>query len=178
MTTTYIALLRGINVGGNHKLPMTDLRTMVAEVGARSVRTYIQSGNVVFDHDSDTPASLEAELARSITASAGFAVPVTLRTAEELSTIFAGAPFPTSEPTQLHVSFLDQPPPTGAFATVDRAAFAPEDFALSGRDLYLYLPGGMARTKLPRALGLYTTLAATTRNWRTVMSLRDLAIES
>ena len=178
MTTTYIALLRGINVGGHHKLPMAELRAMVADAGARRVRSYIQSGNVVFDHDSDAPASLEAELGRSITASTGFAVPVTLRTAQELTTIVAGAPFPTSEPTQVHVSFLDQPPPTGAFDTVDRAAFAPEDFALSGRDLYLYLPNGMARTQLPRALGLYTKLAATTRNWRTVVSLRDLATES
>jgi uncharacterized protein (DUF1697 family) len=173
--TTYVALLRGINVGGNRKITMADLRTMFAAAGAENVTTYIQSGNVVFRHSADTPGRLTSDLERQITVATGFEVPLTLRTAEELATVIAGTPFPTTEPTQLHVTFLDAPAPAGAFDGVDRAAFAPEDFAVSGRELYLYLPHGMARTKLPQALGLYRRHAATTRNWRTVVTLHDLA---
>jgi uncharacterized protein (DUF1697 family) len=169
----YVALLRGINVGGRHSVKMADLRAQFLEAGAADVTTYIQSGNVVFRH-SARPSALTRHLEAHLTAAAGFEVPVTLRTAEELATVVAGAPFPTTEPTQLHVSFLDEPPPSGAFASVDRDAFAPEDFAAAEREVYLYLPNGIGRTKLVQALGLTSRLTATTRNWRTVERLLGL----
>ena len=172
--TMQVALLRGVNVGGKHKLAMADLRAAVAAAGAEEVSTYIQSGNVVFRWPGEAPTTLSADLERAIEAAAGFAVPVTLRSAGELAAVVAGAPFPTDEPTHLHVSFLREPPPPDTFASVDRAAFAPEEFAVAGRDLYLYLPNGMARTKLPQALGLGSRVEATTRNWRTVVTLHEL----
>jgi uncharacterized protein (DUF1697 family) len=173
--TTQVALLRGINVGGRHQLAMADLRAAFSAAGALDVSTYIQSGNVVFRWPGRSPATLRADLEARLEAVAGFAVPVTLRSDAEMAAVVAGAPFPTDEPTHLHVSFLQEPPGPAAFASVDRAAFAPEDFAVAGRDLYLFLPHGMARTKLPQALGLTSRVPATTRNWRTVVALRDLA---
>ena len=172
--TVYVALLRGINVGGKRKVPMADLRTAVAEAGGRDVATYIQSGNVVFRHPSEEKR-LTPELEAAIAATAGFDVPVTLRTADELGAVVGACPFPTSEPTQLHVSFLDEVPPADAFDAVDRAAFAPEDFAVIGREVFLHLPNGIGRTKLVQALRLYTRHPATTRNWRTVVTLHELA---
>jgi uncharacterized protein (DUF1697 family) len=174
--TVYVALLRGVNVGGHHQLPMADLRAAVAQAGAEDVSTYIQSGNVVFRHGAKAPR-LTRELQEAIAATAGFDVPVTLRTAKELRAVVEATPFPVSEPTRLHVSFLDETPPAGAFDSVDRAAFAPEDFSVVGREVYLHLPSGIGRTKLVQALGLYTRHPATTRNWRTVVTLRDRSAE-
>ena len=173
--TVYVALLRGINVGGNRKLAMADLRDAIAGAGGSDVATYIQSGNAVFRHPGKA-RPLTPKLEAAIAGIAGFDVPVTLRTADELAAVIASTPFPTSEPTQLHVSFLDEPPPAGAFDAIDRAGLAPEDFALIGREVFLHLPNGIGRSKLPQALGLYTRHPATTRNWRTVVTLHDLAV--
>jgi len=172
---TYVALLRGINVGGRHKVAMADLEDLFAEAGGKSIVTYIQSGNVVFTHVARSPDKLGADLARRIEAMTGFTVPVVVRTAAELAAVVANNPFPGREST-LHVTFLSADPPPGALDAVDAAAFAPEEFALVGREIYLHLPNGMARTKLPQALDVFST-PVTTRNWRTVCKLVDLSPE-
>ncbi len=173
--TTFIALLRGINVGGKHKVAMADLRAIFADAGGENVTTYIQSGNVVFTHPARPPDKLGADLEQRIEARTGFAVAVVLRTARQWAAVVRDNPFPGKE-THLHVTFLSSDPTAGALDSVDAAAFAPEEFELVGRQLYLYLPNGMARTKLPKALDVFTT-PVTTRNWRTVSKLAELAPE-
>jgi uncharacterized protein (DUF1697 family) len=172
---TYLALLRGINVGGKRSVKMADLSRWCHDTGCQDVRTYIQSGNVVCRHTTRSGDALAARLAEVLGERAGFAIPVTVRSAAQWAQVVRDNPFSERDPAHLHVSFLDGPPPPGAFDGIDRAAFGSEDFAVIGREVYLHLPAGMARTKLPQALGLYRRMAATTRNWRTVLTLQDLA---
>jgi len=171
--TTFVALLRGINVGGRHKVAMADLRAAFADAGCEGVTSYIQSGNVVFEHAGGAD-ELGVELEGRIEAMTGFAVAVVLRTGAEMAAVVRDNPFPGVEPTKLHVIFLSSDPAPGALDRVDAASFAPEEFVLAGRQLYLHLPNGMARTKLPRALDVFPT-PVTTRNWRTVLRLAELA---
>ncbi len=172
--TAFVALLRGINVGGNRKVAMADIRALFADAGGDNVTTYIQSGNVVFTHPARSSDELGVDIERRIEAQTGFAVAVVLRTAAELASVVRDNPFPGVEPTQLHVTFLSSDPPAGALDSVDAAAYAPEEFELVGRQIYLHLPNGMARTKLPKALDVFSA-PVTTRNWRTVLKLAELA---
>ena len=174
---TYVALLRGINVGGNRMIKMADLRAVFTAAGGTDVVTYIQSGNVVFSHAARSERTLATELEKRLVKAAGFKVPVVLRTAAQLARVIADCPFPDADADHLHVAFLATPPP-GTAPAVDARAFAPERHAVVGRELYLHLPGGMGRSKLaaavlakPKAIGA----AATARNWRTVLKLNELA---
>jgi uncharacterized protein (DUF1697 family) len=172
--TTWLALVRGINVGGNRKLPMADLRAVFAEAGATDVVTYIQSGNVVFEHAARAPEKLSAELAARIEAATGFAVPVMLRSARKWAEVVANNPYPGIDPTRLHVVSLASEPAPGALDGIDAPAFAPEEFTPIGRELYLHLPDGMGRAKLPPALDRAVGVPGTARNWRTVLKLQEL----
>lgn len=174
-STSRIALLRAINVGTGRKVPMADLRALLQAAGATNVETYIQSGNIVFDHEGRDDAALRADLEARLEAAFGFAIPVLLRTPDDLVTLVAANPFPGTEPTRPLVSFLLDPPPAGAFDEIDAAAFAPEEFVLAGREIYLHLPDGSGRAKLPQALARAHRTPETTRNWRTVLALIDLA---
>jgi uncharacterized protein (DUF1697 family) len=174
---TYVALLRGINVGGSRMIKMADLREVFLAADAADVATYIQSGNVVFTHPGRSESTLTAELEKRIAKAAGFPVPVMLRTAGQLARVIEDSPFPDADAEHLHVAFLAARPPANAPA-IDGRVFAPERYAAVGRELYLYLPGGMGRSKLaaavlakPKAIGA----AGTARNWRTVLKLNELA---
>lgn len=172
--TTYIALLRGINVGGNRKIRMADLSALLVEAGCGDVTTYIQSGNAVFTHPSRSPTKLTGDLEDRIAAAHGFDVPVVLRTAAEWVDVIARNPYPDVEPTLLHACFFAGRPDAAALEKVDRAKFEPETFTVSGREIYLHLPNGMGRSKL--TVGMNKVLApATARNWRTVEKLHELA---
>ena len=173
----YVALLRGINVGGNRMVKMADLREVFVAAGARDVATYIQSGNVVFTHAARSQPMLAAELEKRIARVAGFPVPVVLRSAGELAQVIEDTPFPDADADHLHVAFLTTRPPANV-PQIDARVFAPERCAVVGRDLYLYLPNGIGRSKLaaavlarPRAIGA----GGTARNWRTVLKLSELA---
>ncbi len=172
MTTTSVALLRGINVGGNRKLPMKDLSGWMERAGFEGVRTYIQSGNVVFSHGARPEEELRTELEALIASRAGFDVPVMVRPASELAAVVDANPFPGVEPTRLHVGFLTEPPDPAAVAAVDPATWAPEEFVVIGREIYLHLPDGMGRAQLPPRLKILAP--ATARNWRTVTALLEL----
>jgi uncharacterized protein (DUF1697 family) len=173
---TFVALLRGINVGGNRIIKMADLRDMFAAAGARDVETYIQSGNVVFGHAARSTAKLAADLERQLAADAGFPVSVVLRTAAELAGVVAANPFGKADVELLHVSFLATALPADALAAVDAKAFAPERYAVAAREVYLHLPGGMGRSKLVGAVMKVKAMApATARNWRTVLTLNEMA---
>jgi uncharacterized protein (DUF1697 family) len=174
VVTTYVALLRGVNLGGHHRLAMGDLRACVEAVGGADPVTYIQSGNVVFDHPARGAEALRADLEASIGAAAGFAVPVTLRTASQWAAVVRANPYPRAGPTQLHVAFLNRKPPAAAWRGFDPKPFAPEECTRRGREVYLYLPNGMGRAKLPSALRALRE-PATARNWNSVLALHDLA---
>jgi uncharacterized protein (DUF1697 family) len=168
--TVWVALLRGVNVGGKAKVAMPALRSAIESAGATEVRTYIQSGNVVFTHAARSAATLEGELEQRIHAAFGFDVPVLLRNAPQMRAVVDANPYPGTEGTKLHVVFLRDPPDAAALAKVHVARFAPEELTVVGRELYLHLPHGIGRAKLPPALGKVPGVA-TARNWNTVTKL-------
>ena len=174
MSTMYLALLRGINVGGKNKLPMADLRSLFADAGCRDVQTYIQSGNVLFRAEPAAVASLPDLLAARIAARFGYRVPVLLRTVQELGDVVGNNPFIAAGAAEdaLHVLFLAGEPGVRAVAALDPDCSPPDAFAVHGREVYLHLPNGAGRTKL--TTGYFDTKLATIstgRNWRTVTTL-------
>ncbi|MEU9981598.1 DUF1697 domain-containing protein [Streptomyces sp. NPDC050856] len=180
MTTKYAALLRGINVGGHKKVPMAELRTLLAERGHGDPRTYLQSGNAVFTSASGADESaLAADLEQAVEERFGFRVDCLVRGGPYLRAIADDCPFPAAglAGKQLHVTFFSGPVEPRRFAALDPDAFRPEEFRLGDRALYLYAPEGLGRSKLADALGrpaLLKGLTATTRNWNTVAKLVEL----
>ena len=179
MTTTYAALLRGINVGGSRKVPMADLRTLMEGLGHDGVRTYLQSGQAAFTADHGDEESLAAELAAAIEKRFGFTVDVIVRDHAYLKAIADNCPFPAAEleAKQLHVTYFSAPVDADRFAEIDPEAYLPEEFRLGDRALYLYAPDGLGRSKLAVGLSrprLNKGLIATTRNWNTVVKLVEL----
>lgn len=169
---TYIGLLRGVNVGGHAKLPMTKLREVVESLGHTEVQTLIQSGNVVFSSPRKvTPGSIESALEREL----GLAVPVLLRTPADLQRILAANPFPGADPSALHVGFMSRKPPAAAVRELDPARFAPEEVAVEGLEVYFHLPNGIGRAKLPPYVGRRLGVQTTVRNWQTVSKLLEIA---
>ena len=174
MTTRYVALLRGINVGGRTKVGMGDLRRLFTDLGHGNVTTYIQSGNVLFD-TTGPAARIATGIEERIAADLGLSVTVILRSAAELERVAGANPFVGRVPddSKLHVTFLARPPT----ATVEPPAGVTDELAVAGREVYLHCPGGYGRTKLDNAfferrLGV----PATTRAWRTVGKLRELIV--
>jgi uncharacterized protein (DUF1697 family) len=179
MTTTYAALLRGINVGGAKKVPMADLRTLMESLGHDEVRTYLQSGQAVFASAHGDEESLAAELTGAIEKRFGFAVDVIVRDHAYLKAIADACPFPAAEleAKQLHVTYFSAPVDAERFAEIDQAAYLPEEFRLGDRALYLYAPNGLGRSKLAEHLSkprINKGVIATTRNWNTVVKLVEL----
>jgi uncharacterized protein (DUF1697 family) len=172
---THVALLRGINVGGKNKLPMKELAAIFAALGCGDVRTYVQSGNVVFTAES--VAGLAGHIAVEIEGRLGLRVPAILRTAAELRRVVESNPFLKAGVAAelLHVYFLEcEAPAKERVKALDYGRSPGDSFVVSGREIYLHLPNGVARTKLTNAyfdrqLGTVSTL----RNWRTVMTLAE-----
>jgi uncharacterized protein (DUF1697 family) len=175
--TTYVALLRGINVGGNSKVGMADLWRVFVTLGHADVQSYLQSGNVIFSSAADASSRSTEEIERRVARDLGVTVTVLLRSANELAQIVAGNPFVGREtdPTKLHVTFLADAPGHEGAARLETAGAEPDELALVGREVFLHCPNGYGRTKLNNAfLERRLGVAATTRNWRTVTALRDL----
>ena len=176
----HVALLRGINVGGKNSLPMKELAAMFAEAGCEDVRTYIQSGNVVFRAAADVAARVPAQVAEAIKERRGLRVPVVTRTAAELRAVRDHNPFlkDGADTVALHVMFLDEEPSKERVAKLDPDRSPGDTYALRGREIYLHCPNGLARTKLTndyfdRALGTTSTV----RNWNTVQRLLEMTQE-
>ncbi|WP_298432353.1 DUF1697 domain-containing protein [uncultured Jannaschia sp.] len=164
---TLIALLRAVNVGGTSKLPMAELRAMAEAEGFGAVRTYIRSGNLVFETDRGQD-HVKTALETRLEAYAGRPVGVILRTAEEMSAILAANPFPDAERSKVGVLFLDAAPPPD---TCDAAKWhADEEIALGTREVFVHYPSGMGRTKLR----LPAMADGTMRNVNTVAKLADM----
>jgi uncharacterized protein (DUF1697 family) len=173
----YVAMLRGINVGGHKKVPMKDLALVAEGVGANDVRTYIQSGNLVLS-SSLSAAPLTQALEAAIATRFGFAVPVQLRTKAQLSHVAVGNPFLKKglDEATLHVTFLDAAPKKSAIDAISELAFAPDTLVVAGREIYLSCPEGYGNTKLHN--GFFEKrlkVGATTRNWKTVVTLLEMA---
>jgi uncharacterized protein (DUF1697 family) len=170
----YVALLRGVNVGGRSKVPMAALKAGLEELGLDDVATYIQSGNVVFRASGGRDA-LASRIEKRIEADFGVAPKVILRTPAEVRRVVAANPF-GSDVSKLHVLFLERKPPAAAVKQLDPDRSPPDEFAVRGREVYLRFPNGYGRTKLSgdyfeRVLGV----AATARNWKTLLKLVELA---
>jgi uncharacterized protein (DUF1697 family) len=174
--TTFIALLRGINVGGHRKVPMAALRDCLSQTGLDDVRTYVQSGNIVFRSGADA-RSLIVLLAEAIEARFGFPVAVFVRTAAEWEEIMAANPFPDFTPaSNLVVIVTDEPPAPDAMAALREAAAPGEEAQAAGGAIFLKLPDGQARSKLAEQASRVFKDRGTARNWRTMSALRDLAL--
>ncbi len=174
----YAALLRGVNVGGKNAVPMRELAALFAAAGCVDVATYIQSGNVVFGAPADGVAGLAEVLEAGILGRFGVRSPVILRTAAEVRGAYTGNPFRGAAEEMLHVYFLRDLPTKAQVKGLDYERSAPDAFAVVGREIYLHLPNGMARTKLSnvyfdKALGT----VCTARNWRTVGRLVEMVGE-
>lgn len=161
----HIALLRGINVGGKNKVAMADLVAHFEDAGCAKVRTYIQSGNVAFD----ASAAVAEKAARAVAKAVG--VPVVVRPTEAVLRVLDRNPFPGKE-AALHVMFLGDTPTKQQVAALEPDRSPGDTFIVSGGEIYLHLPNGVARTKLTNAyFDRVLATVGTLRNWRTVEKL-------
>lgn len=175
----YIALLRGINVGGRNKLPMRDLTARIESLGGRDVQTYIQSGNAVFTLDHAHTHDWATALADSIKRSAGLSTPVILFRAAEFRAIMRRNPFiargASADPEHLHVYLLSEKAKDSALAKLDPDRSPGDTFIATPRAIYLHLPNGVARTKITNQYVDATLgLTSTARNWRTMNAITAL----
>jgi uncharacterized protein (DUF1697 family) len=151
---------------------MPQLRAAVESLGHTGVKTYIQSGNLIFTSARKvTPASLEDLIAATF----GVESAVILRTPAQLSAALAANPFPQADPSRLHIGFMATEPSPATVAALDGQRFLPEDFSIRGAEIYLHLPTGMGTAKLPAYLGRALKVPTTIRTWRTVVTLAEMA---
>jgi uncharacterized protein (DUF1697 family) len=176
----YIALFRGINVGGNNILPMKELAALLEKLGARSVKTYIQSGNAVFQHQAERASQLSDRISAAVNESYGFEPQVLLLDLVEMEQAIASNPFSEAEaePKTLHLYFLTSIPQNPDLPMLDSFKQDNEQFKLIDRVFYLYAPDGIGRSKLAERVERALGVAATARNWRTVCKIMALAKQS
>jgi uncharacterized protein (DUF1697 family) len=178
--TTQIALLRGVNVGGNNKVPMAQLREFMHELGYEDVRTHLQSGNAVFTAPGTPPEQAAQEIEGQLTRHLGLGVRVLVRTAEELARVVSANPLTeaVAEPSRLLVTFLSAPPDPERLRELDPANFEPDLFGVGEREIYVWCPEGVRAIKLSYAFWEKRFgVVATARNWNTVTRLLTLAEE-
>jgi uncharacterized protein (DUF1697 family) len=180
--TRYAALLRGVNVGGNKKIAMADLRTLLIGLGHEDVSTLLQSGNAVFTAPAADARTLAATIERALATELGLTSKVLLRTHRELVAIIEANPFPSAdeEPSKHLVQFLFEPLTAAdreKIKSFDAASYEPEEFRVGNGVLYFRFPDGMGRSTLAADFGKHVTkkLVMTGRNWNTVRKLCDLS---
>lgn len=180
---TWVALLRGINVGGANRLPMAELRSDLEGLGLNDVQTYIQSGNVVFgseiESDGDDAGFAEALALRieaAIEERHGFRPRVLVLPAERFREAMEANPFPEAEaePKTLHLYFMPEPPGDVDLPALEAVASPTERVRLGDRVLYLHTPDGFGRSKLAGRAEALLGVPATARNWRTIARLREM----
>ncbi len=174
---TWVALFRGINVGGHRRLPMKELVVALEKLDLFDVNTYIQSGNAIFRSGQTSASALSQAIEQAIQTSHGFRPDVMVLSADAFRAAAANNPFPTSETTTktVHLYFLAEPPTTPRLSLLDTVQSGHEAYHLGQQVLYLHTPDGFGNSKLaqkvPRALGV----SATARNWRTVTKILEIA---
>ncbi|MFI8941830.1 DUF1697 domain-containing protein [Streptomyces syringium] len=185
--TTYVALLRGINVGTKQRVPMRTLRDLLSGLGCGSVRTHLNSGNAVFTHPGSDPDALAAGLEEAIGRELGLSVRCFVREGVNLRRVVDANPFADRaiDPARFLVVFLSgSSSSSGAarpdtFADLDPGAYAPDEFALGEREVYLICPDGIRDSKLAKLMtGRRLREDGTARNWNTVTRLADMADET
>lgn len=180
MSSTYVALLRGINVGGKNKLPMKDLVAIFERACCARVRSYIQSGNIVLEAEPELAVGLEARVSAEIEKRFRLRVPVMLRTARELRAVARKNPLLEAGASveSLHVIFLADDPGKSRAATLDPDRSPPDTFVVRGREIHVSCPNGVGRSKLTNAwFDAKLGTVSTGRNWRTVLKLVEMCDE-
>src|SRR5437764_3841083 len=175
--TTYVALLRAVNLGSHNKTSMPVLREVFGELECEDVATYVQSGNVVFRSPRGAGA-LRGAIEGALEHEFGVRPAVLLRTKAELQKLVSANPYAdrADDPRRVHVIFLEGVPDRARVRVFDGDKFAPDEFRLVGRDVFAFYPHGYGRTKLTNAtFEKQLGVTATSRNWRTVTALADLA---
>jgi uncharacterized protein (DUF1697 family) len=171
---TFVALLRGINVGGKHMLPMNDIVAMFRDAGCSDARACIQSGNIVFQARPSVAARIPALVEKAISDQYGFSARAVLRTATELEVVATNNPLlgADADVGTLHVAFLADRPSPALVAALDPHRSPPDEFVARGREIYLRCPNGIARTKLTNQyFDAKLSTTSTVRTWRTVLKL-------
>jgi len=177
---TFVSLLRGINVSGQKKIRMADLRSLYEGLGFTGVQSYIQSGNVVFDAPVKGAGTLVERIEAAIQQAYAFEVPVVIRTHDELQQVVAGCPFGSvdvdKDGTRVAVAFLSGEPTAAGVDSMAPMVVSPEKLVVVGCEAYLHYPDGMGKSKLTTALlEKRLGVTATARNWKTVLRLVELS---
>jgi uncharacterized protein (DUF1697 family) len=177
---TFIAILRGINVSGQKKILMADLKSLFENSGFLEVQTYIQSGNVVFKSPAKLPGlKLAQKIEKAINEKYGFKVPVITRNKEELQKIITTNPFAEQKNIdlkKLHLTFLSNEPEKENIENIRKTNFSPDEFVIEGKEIYLHIPESYGLTKLSNTFfEKKLKVTATTRNWNTVNKLWEMA---
>ena len=172
----YIALFRGINVGGNNKLPMIELVKILEGLGAREVKTYIQSGNAVFQFEEVDTQAFSNVISLEVEKQCGFAPKVLLLTAEELDRAMDENPFPVPEgdASALHLGFLAAEPEDVDFEKLSALKVESEHYCLTPKVFYLFAPEGVGKSKLAAGAETIIGVDMTDRNWNTVCKLKEM----
>jgi uncharacterized protein (DUF1697 family) len=177
--TTYISILRGINLGGHNTIKMDDLKKMFAEQGFSNVQTYIQSGNIVYQCKKTDTKELETVIKNKIEVHFGFDVPVITLTFDDLKKVASSNPFlndETKDISYFHITFLADKPQIENFTKIKNGNYQPDQFQLIEKAVYLYCPNGYGKTKLSnKFLENKLKVVATTRNWKTTNELISIA---
>jgi uncharacterized protein (DUF1697 family) len=174
---TFIALFRGINVGGKNSLPMKELVSLLEGLGCQSIRTYIHSGNAVFESKEKDASRLSNKIRVEIKKRHGFEPYVLLLGLEEMEKAVAENPFPETEPKSLHIGFLTSAPANPDLKALEGLKKKSERFFLKDKVFYLYAPEGVGRSKLAASAEKLLGVSMTDRNWRTVCKIRDIVKE-
>jgi len=177
VTTTFVALLRGVNVGGANRLTMATLQAAFADAGGRQVETLLQSGNVVFDAPASAGEAIAARARATLTRDLRIDAPIVLRDGDDWLRLVAGNPFLAAgaDSDMLHAACLSVAPSAERIARLELDRSPPDAFAVVGAEVYLSLPNGVARSKLSNAwLDARLGVVSTMRNWRTVTKLATM----
>lgn len=169
--TTYLALFRGINIGGHNKVSMKEIVALFEDLNFKNISTYIQSGNVIFDTRRRSRSKLSSDISQGIFKRCGFATTVMLLTASELQDAIAHNPYPSDVGKALHFLFLNEPPKKPDLDRLTGLKTDSEDFMLGDKVFYLYTPEGFGRSKLAMNVERCLGVATTGRNWNTVSKL-------
>ena len=175
---TYIALLRGINVGGHRKVPMAELRELFAKSGLTNVKTYIQSGNVIFQSSNRDSKKLENNIQKFILDQFGFEVPVLVRTKDELTTIFNNCPFIDAKKTESYFVFLSAIPDKILVKEASQKTYPDDEYVILNDCIYLFCSKGYGRAKFNLSyFEKKLNSNATARNYKTMVKLLALSEE-
>lgn len=173
---TYIALFRGINVGGHNKLLMKDLRSLMKELGFQKVNSYIQTGNVVFEAEKQDRDQLSERISARVEENHGFKPKILVLEREELQRAIAANPYPEAEqePRSVHLMFLASTPSEPDLDYLDEKKKESESYTLTEKVFYLYAPDGIGRSKLASNIEKGLGVSTTGRNWRTVKKIYEM----